>query len=80
MSNREPLTEAPVEFDGDESLNPVYAVADDFAALVVILERQLEMVPTSDEETRLHIGQAKAAAERGAQLSRSLLKRIEPLG
>jgi hypothetical protein len=75
MSDRRPLSEAQIELNGSESAGTVDAVAQDFEALIVILNRQLELVPTSDEQTRTHIAQAKAAAERGALLSRSLLER-----
>ncbi len=77
MANRRPLTDATVELDGSESVNSVDSVARDFAALVAILEQQLELVSPSDHETRSHIDQAKAAAERGALLSRALLDRID---
>jgi signal transduction histidine kinase len=77
MANRRPLIDATVELDGYESVNSVDSVANDFAALVAILEQQLELVSPSDHETRTHITQAKAAAERGAQLSRALVDRIE---
>ena len=77
MSDLRPLTEAQIELNGSESAASVNAVTQDFEALIAILERQLELLPASDEQTRTHITQAKAAAERGAQLSRDLLTRIE---
>ena len=77
MSDRRPLTEANVELNGSKSADSVHAVAEDFEALIAILERQLELVPSSDQQTRTHIAQAKAAAQRGAELSRNLLGRME---
>jgi hypothetical protein len=76
MANRRPLTEATIELEGSESVDSVGSVARDFAALVAILEQQLELVSPSDHETRSHIYQAKAAAQRGALLSRALLDRV----
>ena len=77
MANRRPLNEITAELDGSESVTSVNSVANDFAALVAILERQLDLVSTDDNETRSHIVQAKAAAERGSKLSRELLERID---
>ena len=77
MANRRSLTDDAVELDGSESVSSVNSVAHDFAALVDILERQLELVAESDHKTRAHIIQAKAAAKRGAQLSLELLERME---
>lgn len=74
MANRRPGDAS--ELDGLEALNSVSSVADDFAALVAVFERQLERVPSSDNEMRGHILNAKAAAERGMQLSRILLTRV----
>jgi hypothetical protein len=51
------------------------SVAQDFDVLIGIFEEQLQSVPASDHETRLQLCNAKAAAERGAELSRELLKR-----
>jgi hypothetical protein len=75
MANRRPGDAS--ELDGLEALNSVSSVAEDFAALVAVFDRQLERVPSSDNEMRTHILNAKAAAERGMQLSRLLLKRVQ---
>lgn len=80
MANRRPLDDVTAELDGSESAISANSVASDFAALVAILERQMGLVSTDDYETRSHIAEAKAAAERGAALSRELLERIDPKG
>lgn len=80
MANRRPLDDVTAELDESESAISANSVASDFAALVAILERQMELVSTDDYETRSHIAEAKAAAERGAALSRELLERIDPKG
>jgi hypothetical protein len=56
----------------------IVSVARDFAALAAVFEQQLELVPSSEEETLAHISKAKAAAERGMRLSEQLLARIRP--
>ena len=77
MANRRPLDDVTAELDGSETATSASSVASDFAALVAILERQMELVSPDDHETRSHIAQAKAAAERGAELSRELLEQID---
>jgi len=62
--------------DGSKSAQSVQSVAQDFAALAAVFNRQLECVAAADEETRSHIIKAKEAAERGAELSKELLSRI----
>ena len=59
--------------DAGESYRSIVSIAHDFAALVAIFERQLEVVAPSDSETRAHISKAKSAAERGAKLSQELI-------
>ena len=58
---------------GDDSAGSVISIAQDFAALVAIFDRQLEFVSPSDVETLTHIRNAKQAAERGAKLSEKLV-------
>ena len=74
MAIRRPRVEA--ELDGSEEARSVVSVARDFEALVEIFDQQLELVSANDEGSRAHLLKAKAAAERGAQLSQSLLKRM----
>jgi len=66
--------------DGPKNAHSVLSVAHDFAALAAVFDRQLERVSAGDEETRSHILKAKAAAERGLQLSNELLTRIQSGG
>ena len=79
MSNRRPSVDA-AELDGSESLRSLLSVADDFAALAAVFDRQLKLGSALDEATRTHIANAKAAAERGMQLSQELMKRVRPKG
>jgi hypothetical protein len=58
--------------EGHESARTIASIEMDFAGLVAILERQLELVSSSDQRIRSHLTSAKAAAERGVKLSREL--------
>jgi hypothetical protein len=49
------------------------AVQRDFEDLVAMFDRQLDNLKGKDSGARLHVAKAKAAAERGLQLSRALL-------
>ena len=49
------------------------SVQADFAALVGILENRLAALADSDSQVRRHVSDAKAAAERGVELSGRLL-------
>jgi len=60
-------------FAENESERAVSSIAQDFAALVAIFDRQLELVSSADVETRSHLSKAKKAAERGAKLSEKLM-------
>jgi len=75
MANRRVSTDA-AELDGSQSVHSLRAVADDFAALAAVFERQLQGLSGSDETMRSHLRKAKEAAERGVQLSKELLERM----
>jgi len=77
MPNRRPRVDA-TELDDSDGTASVVSVARDFAALADVFAQQLELVPPSEEETRAHIRNAKAAAERGLRLSEQLLARVRP--
>lgn len=62
------------------SVSAVMSVAQDFAALITIFDRQLQSEIASDHETRSQIRNAKAAAERGANLCHELLQRVQSNG
>lgn len=76
MRNRRPGVDAG-ELDDSASARFLTSVADDFAALTAVFERQLQAIPQSDAQIRSHVLKAKAAAERGLQLSQELLQRVE---
>jgi hypothetical protein len=59
-------------FGGNKADWSVDSIARDFAALVAIFERQLELVSPTEVETLSHLRKAKQAAERGAKLSQEL--------
>lgn len=50
------------------------SIAQDFAALVEILERQLKLVSPADDDIRSHLSKARDAAKRGARLSDELVQ------
>lgn len=79
MSNRRPNADA-AELDQSGSARSLRSVADDFAALAAVFDRQLGLIPASDKTTRSHLRNAKAAAERGLHLSNELLKRLQSAG
>lgn len=76
MPRRRVRAGGQVELDPKDCLDPVLSVAQDFAALVALFDRQLELLPASDRDTRLHVQRARAAAERGARLSERLLEQV----
>jgi 1,2-phenylacetyl-CoA epoxidase catalytic subunit len=57
-----------------ETNRSAVSIASDFAALIAIFERQLELLSSSDSETKAHLARAKIAAERGAKLSQQLIE------
>lgn len=63
-------TDASVEDETDRSIE---SIADDFATLIAIFERQLDLVSPDDIETLTHLRKARDAAERGARLSQKLV-------
>jgi len=77
MPNRRSRVDA-AEVGEPNGAASIVSVARDFAALAAVFAQQLELVPSSEEETLAHIRKARAAAERGMQLSKQLLARIRP--
>lgn len=76
MARRKVRTGSEVELDPKKREDPVLSVAQDFAALVALFDRQLELLPEADKETRTHVEKARAAAKRGADLSGKLLEQV----
>ena len=68
-----PPAGVPDAFSERESDVSVISIAQDFAALVAIFERQLELVSPADVETLSHLRKAKQAAERGEKLCQKLV-------
>jgi hypothetical protein len=79
MPNRRSRVDA-AEADESGSAESILSVARDFAALAAVFQQQLKLVPPSEEETLGHIRRAKAAAERGMELSRQLLNNSRSQG
>ena len=74
MQDRDlPPVGMPDALGREASDGSVVSIADDFATLIAIFERQLELISPTDVETLSHIRKAKQAAERGAKLSQKLL-------
>ena len=59
-----------------ESTRVAQSVSRDFADLIAVFERELCNLPDSDDPARWHLAKAKAAAERGLQLSQGLIAAI----
>jgi hypothetical protein len=76
MRNRRPRIDAAV-IDRSDSVVFLASVADDFAALAALFQRQLGEGSLSDEEMRLHVANANAAADRGRRLCEELLGRLQ---
>jgi aminoglycoside N3'-acetyltransferase len=62
---------------GDGSARIAEAVRTDFGALFAVLDRQLRNGAELDSRTRLHIVEARAAAERGIDVSSRLIDRLQ---
>lgn len=74
MPNRDMSPSGATEgIDQAQCASSASAVAQDFAALAKIFDRQLKLVSPSDHETRSCIEKAKEAAERGLRLSQQLI-------
>ena len=76
MAIRRPRIDSD-ELDRSKSASSLMSVVNDFAALAAVFDRQLATIGDSNAEMRAHLSNAKAAAERGLQLSRELVRRIE---
>ena len=48
------------------------SIEADFSDLITILDRQLASLPDTETQARLHVAQARAAAERGLRVSQEL--------
>lgn len=70
-------TSVPDHSDSRSPAKVAVSVHDDFAALVSMLEGQLANLADADGRARVHILQAKAAAERGLALSERLIKLLQ---
>ena len=59
MANRRSRVDA-AELGDSNSAASIVSVSRDFAALAAVFAKQLELVPSSEEETRAHIRKARA--------------------
>ena len=56
-----------------EATRVAQSVSRDFADLITVFERELCNLSGSDDPARWHLAKAKAAAERGLELSQDLI-------
>ena len=63
---------APERCDDGNAGSVADSLRTDFDALIGIFDRQLSRLSVSDGELRLHISEARKAAERGRKLSERL--------
>ena len=66
------------DWSSDDPSVTADSLRSDFSGLIEIFERHLKKVPAGDGQARLHIVQAKAAAERGLRLSHQLIALAKP--
>jgi hypothetical protein len=66
------------DWSSDDSSATADSLRSDFSGLIEIFDRHLMRVPSGDGQARLHIAQAKAAAERGLRLSHQLIALTKP--
>lgn len=78
MDNYRSLSGLSGDWSSDDPSDTANSLRSDFSGLIEIFERHLKNVPSGDSQARLHIAQAKAAAERGLQLSHQLIALAKP--
>ena len=66
-----------IDLRDDRAAKVARTVEQDFADLVNIFERQLDILPREDAATRRHVTAARRAAQRGLKLSRDLISRLQ---
>ena len=78
MDKYTPLSGRSEDWSPDDPSVTANSLRSDFSGLIEIFERHLKKVPADDGQARLHIAQAKAAAERGLRLSHQLIALAKP--
>lgn len=78
MDKYRPLSGRSEDWSPDDPSVTANSLRSDFSGLIEIFERHLKKVPAGDGQARLHIAQAKAAAERGLRLSHQLIALAKP--
>jgi hypothetical protein len=73
MGKYKSLASAPVESEPRGAVSVAQSVQQDFSGLVAIFDRHLANAPQLNGDARSAILEAKAAAERGLQLSHRLV-------
>jgi hypothetical protein len=78
MDKYRQLSGIPEDRSSDDPSVTADLLRSDFSGLIEIFDRHLMRVPAGDGQARLHIVQAKAAAERGLRLSHQLIALAKP--
>lgn len=73
MDNPNWSADAPDEEDQEDPVKTAETVLSDFNLLIANLERRLANLSDAENEARSHVLEARAAAERGHQLSEELI-------
>ena len=78
MDKHRQLSGISEDWSSDDPSVTADLLRSDFSGLIEIFDRHLMKVPAGDGQARLHIVQAKAAAERGLRLSHQLIELAKP--
>jgi hypothetical protein len=78
MDKHRQLSGISADWSSDDPSETAASLRSDFGGLIEIFDRHLMRVPADDRQARLHITQAKAAAERGLRLSHQLIALAKP--
>ena len=78
MAKYRQLSGISEDWSSDDPSVTADLLRSDFRGLIEIFDRHLMRVPSGDGQARLHIAQAKAAAERGLRLSHQLIALTKP--
>ena len=80
MDKYSQLSGVSADWKPDDPSVTADSLRNDFSGLIEIFDRHLARLPAGDGRARLHIAQAKAAAERGLRLSHQLIALAKPRG
>jgi hypothetical protein len=73
MHNPDPHANVSIDCDPGKAAEAAEMVRRDFSALLKVFEEQLAISSDNEVERRVHINEARSAAERGIKLSKELI-------